>query len=67
MDFAARKGQKLREHEQAGAEGLRIWPPQKKDGTNVFCSCREASDATYFQLWSGKLYQLHHWNIYTIT
>jgi len=23
----------------------------KKDGTNVFCSCREASDANYFQLW----------------
>jgi hypothetical protein len=22
----------------------------KKDGTNVFCSCREASDANYFQL-----------------
>jgi hypothetical protein len=38
----------------------------KKDGTNVFCSCREASDATYFQLRSGKLYQLLNWNIYTI-
>jgi hypothetical protein len=38
----------------------------KKDGTNIFCSCREASDATYFQLRSGKLYRLHHWNIYTI-
>jgi hypothetical protein len=22
----------------------------KKDGTNVFCSCREASDANYFRV-----------------
>ena len=28
------------------SSGLRA----KKDGTNVFCSCREASDANYFQL-----------------
>jgi hypothetical protein len=26
----------------------------KKDGTNVFCSCREASDANYFRLWRGQ-------------
>jgi hypothetical protein len=25
----------------------------KKDGTNVFCSCREASDANYFRV-GGK-------------
>jgi hypothetical protein len=38
----------------------------KKDGTNVFCSCREASDATYFQVRNGKLYRVLHWNIYTL-
>jgi hypothetical protein len=26
----------------------------KKDGTNVFCSCREASDANYFQRWCDQ-------------
>jgi hypothetical protein len=26
----------------------------KKDGTNGFCSCREASDANYFQLWCDQ-------------
>jgi len=29
---------------------LRYRLRRKKDGTNVFCSCREASDANYFQL-----------------
>jgi len=32
------------------SSGLRA----KKDGTNVFCSCREASDANYFQLWCDQ-------------
>ena len=48
------------------ASGSRGFSATKKDGTNVFCSCREASDATYFQLRSGKLYQLLNWTIYTI-
>jgi hypothetical protein len=26
---------------------------QKKTARTFCCSCREASDATYFQLWSG--------------
>ena len=51
--------------EQAKVAGWEL-SGTKKDGTNVFCSCREASDATYFQLRSGKLYRLLHWNIYTI-
>jgi hypothetical protein len=39
---------------------------QKKTARTFYGSCREASDATYFQLRIGNLYRLHHWNIYTI-
>jgi hypothetical protein len=39
---------------------------QKKTARTFYGSCREASDATYFQLRIGSHYRLPNWNIYTI-
>jgi len=48
------------------ASGSRGFSATKKDGTNVFCSCREASDANYFQQEKRHLCRPLNWNIYTI-
>ena len=32
------------------AQSVAVCLTSKKDGTNVFCSCREASDANYFRV-----------------
>ena len=47
-------------------EDPRGFAHKKRRHERFCCSCREASDATYFQLGSGKVYRLLHWNIYTI-
>ena len=39
---------------------------QKKTARTFCCSCREASDANYFQPGGVSNYRLPNWNIYTI-